>query len=322
MVAIAMTREMGTLGKDVAQGIADSLGLKVIHSELIEHDLADAARGTLHANRLHFHTSKREAPSVAARRLINVSECLAPLLDDQQDLRALRIDDGKPVLGREEPVALHLRDFLHDRVGECADLHVAGDVSAFRDGAQAKGAAAAHVDFAEEDGLARLRSGPALRRTAACCRLSRHRDDLDDLVGVRFDNADLVVDHHVPVAAILRHDADNGCRQGHEANRFWQAGANVDRDGDVGGTIQIAVLRKGLPDIRALLLGKLHAVGRTVVLGLGPCALGRLVLRCRGLFGGSLAGCPGSAFSAVPLVALSFGSAAFSVVPLPSFGAV
>ena len=40
MVAIAMTREMGTLGKDVAQGIADSLGLKVIHSELVEHDLA------------------------------------------------------------------------------------------------------------------------------------------------------------------------------------------------------------------------------------------------------------------------------------------
>jgi cytidylate kinase len=40
MVAIAMTREMGTLGKDVAQGIADSLSLKVIHSELIEHDLA------------------------------------------------------------------------------------------------------------------------------------------------------------------------------------------------------------------------------------------------------------------------------------------
>lgn len=40
MVAIAMTREMGTLGKDVAQGIADALGLKIIHSELVEHDLA------------------------------------------------------------------------------------------------------------------------------------------------------------------------------------------------------------------------------------------------------------------------------------------
>jgi cytidylate kinase len=40
MVAIAMTREMGTLGKDVAQGIADSLDLKIVHSELVEHDLA------------------------------------------------------------------------------------------------------------------------------------------------------------------------------------------------------------------------------------------------------------------------------------------
>src|ERR1700682_1228797 len=40
MVAIAMTREMGTLGEGVAQGIADSLGLKVIHSELVEDDLA------------------------------------------------------------------------------------------------------------------------------------------------------------------------------------------------------------------------------------------------------------------------------------------
>ena len=40
MTVIAMTREMGTLGKDVAQGIADALGMKVIHSELVEHDLA------------------------------------------------------------------------------------------------------------------------------------------------------------------------------------------------------------------------------------------------------------------------------------------
>jgi cytidylate kinase len=40
MVAIAMTREMGTLGKDVAQGIAESLDLNVVHSELVEHDLA------------------------------------------------------------------------------------------------------------------------------------------------------------------------------------------------------------------------------------------------------------------------------------------
>ncbi len=41
MVTIAMTREMGTLGKDVAQGVADVLGLKVVHSELVEHDIAE-----------------------------------------------------------------------------------------------------------------------------------------------------------------------------------------------------------------------------------------------------------------------------------------
>ena len=47
MVAIAMTREMGTLGKDVAQGIADSLDLNVVHSELVEHDLALAWRTSI-----------------------------------------------------------------------------------------------------------------------------------------------------------------------------------------------------------------------------------------------------------------------------------
>jgi cytidylate kinase len=41
MTVIAMTREMGTLGKDVAHDLANDLGLKVIHSELVEHDLAN-----------------------------------------------------------------------------------------------------------------------------------------------------------------------------------------------------------------------------------------------------------------------------------------
>lgn len=41
MLVIAMTREMGTLGKDVAQGIADQLDLQVIHHEIVEHDLAE-----------------------------------------------------------------------------------------------------------------------------------------------------------------------------------------------------------------------------------------------------------------------------------------
>lgn len=40
MAVIAMTREMGTLGKDVAIGVAEQLGLEIIHHELVESDVA------------------------------------------------------------------------------------------------------------------------------------------------------------------------------------------------------------------------------------------------------------------------------------------
>ena len=43
MTVIAMTREMGTLGKDVAAGLAEKLGLTVVHHELVEHDIAERA---------------------------------------------------------------------------------------------------------------------------------------------------------------------------------------------------------------------------------------------------------------------------------------
>jgi cytidylate kinase len=41
MPVIAMTREMGSGGREVAQGVAERLGLKVILHELVEHDLAE-----------------------------------------------------------------------------------------------------------------------------------------------------------------------------------------------------------------------------------------------------------------------------------------
>lgn len=41
MTVITMTREMGTLGKDVALGLAEALDLKIVHHELVEHDLAE-----------------------------------------------------------------------------------------------------------------------------------------------------------------------------------------------------------------------------------------------------------------------------------------
>ena len=41
MPVIAMTREMGSLGKDVALGLAEALDLAIVHHEVVEHHLAD-----------------------------------------------------------------------------------------------------------------------------------------------------------------------------------------------------------------------------------------------------------------------------------------
>ncbi|MGQ0653881.1 MAG: AAA family ATPase, partial [Betaproteobacteria bacterium] len=43
MPLIAMNREIGSLGKDVARGVGEALGLKVQHHEIIDH-LANRAR--------------------------------------------------------------------------------------------------------------------------------------------------------------------------------------------------------------------------------------------------------------------------------------
>ena len=41
MTIIAMTREMATRGSEVATGLAERLGLSVIHHEIVEHDIAE-----------------------------------------------------------------------------------------------------------------------------------------------------------------------------------------------------------------------------------------------------------------------------------------
>ena len=46
MTVIAMTREMGTLGKDVAAGVAERLGIEVVHHELVERQLAERLETT------------------------------------------------------------------------------------------------------------------------------------------------------------------------------------------------------------------------------------------------------------------------------------
>ena len=41
MPVIALTHELGTLGGEIATGLAERLGLEVIHNTLVEHDIAE-----------------------------------------------------------------------------------------------------------------------------------------------------------------------------------------------------------------------------------------------------------------------------------------
>jgi len=41
ITVIAMTREMGSLGRDVATGISERLSMKLVHQELVEKTVRD-----------------------------------------------------------------------------------------------------------------------------------------------------------------------------------------------------------------------------------------------------------------------------------------
>ena len=41
MTVIAMTRELGSLGTEVATGVANRLGLKIVHSEIVANQVAE-----------------------------------------------------------------------------------------------------------------------------------------------------------------------------------------------------------------------------------------------------------------------------------------
>lgn len=53
MTVIAMTREIGARGSEVAAGLAERLGLEIVHHELVEHDIA--ARTGLSEDEVHRH---------------------------------------------------------------------------------------------------------------------------------------------------------------------------------------------------------------------------------------------------------------------------
>lgn len=71
MPVIAMTREMGSGGREVAQGVADRLGLTLILYELVEHDLAEHMHvrdSTIH-HLLEGGATLRERWQVGSKRL-------------------------------------------------------------------------------------------------------------------------------------------------------------------------------------------------------------------------------------------------------------
>lgn len=76
MTVIAMTREMGSLGKDVALGLSVQLGLAVVHHELVEKELAgklDVGESEVHRF-LEGHASLLERWKIDQNRL---SQCTA-----------------------------------------------------------------------------------------------------------------------------------------------------------------------------------------------------------------------------------------------------
>ena len=71
MAVITMTREMATLGKDVAAGLAERLGLTVVHHEIVERDIAERAgmRGSEVNRFLEGKTSLFERWKIDSKRL-------------------------------------------------------------------------------------------------------------------------------------------------------------------------------------------------------------------------------------------------------------
>jgi cytidylate kinase len=71
MAVIAMTREMGSRGREVAQRVADHIGLTLVLHELVEHDLAQrmhVSENTIH-RRFEGGATLRERLQIGTKRL-------------------------------------------------------------------------------------------------------------------------------------------------------------------------------------------------------------------------------------------------------------
>jgi cytidylate kinase len=109
MAVIAMTREMGSGGKDVAQRLAEQMGLTLILHELVEHDLADHmhVRESAVHHRLEGGATLLERWQISSKRLARYTE--EEILDLAQKGNVLIRGWGACVLLRGVPHVARVR---------------------------------------------------------------------------------------------------------------------------------------------------------------------------------------------------------------------
>ena len=109
MAVIAMTREMGSRGRDVAQRVAEEMGLTLVLHELVEHDLAERLRvpeSVVH-HRLEGGVSLRERLQIGSKRLAQYTA--EEILELAQKGNVLIRGWGACVLLRDVPHVVRVR---------------------------------------------------------------------------------------------------------------------------------------------------------------------------------------------------------------------
>lgn len=115
MPTIAMTREMGTQGRDVALLLAERLGLELVHHELIEHEIAERT----HQPESEVHKFLEGGPTLWSRIAARAEGRLAGQTAEQ----VLEMASLGNVILRGWGAANLLRNFPHIlRVRVCAPM--------------------------------------------------------------------------------------------------------------------------------------------------------------------------------------------------------
>ena len=114
MTVIAMTREIGSLGTDVAAGVAEELNLKIVHSEIVTNHIAERLGVRESAVQRYVDGSA----SLSERWLIEPAQAVALHVRGNTAPRP-RWQRADPRLGGRYPVARHAAG--HQRAGVRAD---------------------------------------------------------------------------------------------------------------------------------------------------------------------------------------------------------